>query len=200
MTTLTREQTVLRAAMIAECYRRNPGAGHLAAIQEGVRQFRESQAPGRVTSRRPAASQKAIAEAVARAVTSASAARKAAKKATRRATAEAAAARVLRERQQLAAQFTETAVGRSLRESSNDDLAAIAATALSGTGQPRPAGRPVAEMTVDPRTLSLEDLGPAAAAGMAGNSSFWGGSPAASKSPFWRDPQVSGASKGTVGA
>jgi len=96
---------------------------------------------------------------------------------------------VIQERQRLAAQFTETAIGQSLRESSSDDLAAITATALSGTGQPGPAARPVAEMTVNPGTLSLEELMLAAAAGTAGNSPFWGGGPAAGKSPFWRDLQ-----------
>ena len=165
---------------------------------------RAAQMTGRVTRPRPASSQQAIAEAVAQAVASATAARKTAKKAAKRATAEAAAARVIQERQRLAAQFTETAVGEQLREASGGDLAAIAATALSGTGQPGPATRPVAEVTVDPRTLDLEDLGLAATAGTAGNSPFWqampGGSPAAGQSPFWRGLQAGGASKGTAGA
>lgn len=160
---------------------------------------RAARMTGRVTSSRPAASQRAIAEAVANAVASATAARKAAKKAAKRATAEAAAERVIQERQRLAAQFTETAVGRSLRESSREDLAAIAATALSGTGQPAPAARPAAEVTVDPRALSLEDLGLAATAGTAGASPFWGGSPAGA-SPFWRGLQVGGANRGSVDA
>lgn len=157
-----------------------------------------------ITEGPSAPSQKAIAEAVAQAVASATAARKAAKKARRCATTEAAAARVIQERQRLAAQFSEAAVGKSLRESSGDDLAAIAAAALSGTGQPGPAARPVAEVTVDARALSLEDLGLAATAGTAGNSPFWqahpGGSPAAGQSPFWQGLQVSGASKGTASA
>jgi hypothetical protein len=199
VTALTRDQRALRGQLIAELYRRDPGGGYLAAIEAGARQFREGQGAGRVAGPRPAASQKAIAETVAQAVRTASDARKAAKRMAKRATAEAAAARVLQERRQLAARFTETAIGRSLRESSGGDLAAIAATALSGTGQPGPAARPVAEMTVNPQALDLEDLGLAATAGTAGNSPFWGGSPVGA-SPFWRGLQVGGASKGTADA
>lgn len=204
MTTLTREQRTHRSAVIEQCYHRNPGRGYLAAIQEGARQFREYQATGRIAGSRPAPGQKAAAEAIAQAVRTATAARKSAKKTARRAAAEAAAARVLQERQQLAAQFTETAIGNSLREASGDDLAAITATALSGTGQPAHAGRPVAEMTVDPGALSLEDMGVAALAGSAGNSPFWEARPGESltpgKSPFWHGLQVGGASRGTAGA
>jgi len=199
MTALTRDQRALRGQLIEQCYHRHPGRGYLAAVQEGARQFREGRVTGRVAGPLPAAGQKAIAEAVAQAVATASAGRKAAKKAAKRATAEAAVARVLQERQRLAAQFSETAIGQSLREASGGDLAAIAATALSGTGQPRPAGRPVTEVTVNPRTLDLEDLGLAATAGMPGGSLFWGGSPPGG-SPFWRDLQPSGASRGTAGA
>ncbi len=102
-----------------------------------------------------AASQKAIAEAIAGAVLSARTARKAAKKAARRAATEAAAARILQERQLLAAQFGEAAVGKSLREASNDDLARLAAAALASTSQQGAAARPVAA-AVQPRALSLE--------------------------------------------
>lgn len=197
MTALTRDQRALRGQLIAECYRRDPGGGYLAAIAAGARQFREGRVTGRVAGSRPAASQKAIAEAVAQAVAGASAARKTATKAAKRATAEAAAARALREHRQMATQFTETAITSSLREASSGDLAAITAVALSGTGQPRPAARPVAEVTVDPRTLDLEDLGLAAVLGTAGHSPFWGGSPAGG-SPFWRGMQADG--EGTAGA
>ena len=151
---------------------------------------RAARMTSRVTRPRPAASQQAIALAVAEAVASATAARKAAKKATKRATAEAAPTRMSQERQRVAARFTETAISASLLEAGNSDLAAIAATALSGTGQPSPADRPMAEMTIDPQKLDLGDLGLAAAIGTAGNSPFWTGQ-TAGDSPFWRGLQGS---------
>ena len=87
---------------------------------------------------------------------------------------EAAVTRILRERQQRAAQFSETAVGEQLREASSADLAAIASAALaSTTSQARPAPRPVTEVAVDPRSLSIEEMGLAALAGSAGNSPIW---------------------------
>lgn len=147
---------------------------------------RAARMTGRVTSSRSATSQKAIAEAAAQAVASATAARRAAKKAAKRATAEAAAKRVIQERQRLAAQFTETAIGEQLREASGGDLAAIASAALSGTGQPGPAARPVAEVATPPSAMDLEELGLAAVLGSAGSSPFWGGA-TAGQSPFWRD-------------
>lgn len=161
-------------------------------ISEGYT-IQEATARAAGATRRPArtprtASRKALDEAVTTAVLTATAARKAAKKATRRATrratAEAAAARVLHERQQMAAQFSEDAIRKSLRESTAGDLAAIATIGLSSTGQPAPAARTHAEIAVDPRTLSLEDLGLAATAGSAGSSPFWAGQTRGS-SPFW---------------
>ena len=161
-------------------------------ISEGC-SIREATARAAQATRRPArpprpGGQQALTEAVAAAVRTATAARKTAKKATRRATrratAEATAARVLQERQQMAAQFSEDAIRKSLRESTAGDLAAIATIGLSGTGQPAPAARAHAEIAVDPRSLSLEDLGLAATAGAAGSSPFWAGQTGGS-SPFW---------------
>jgi len=187
------EEKEIRNRLISEGYGLREATARAARITRGGR-------AGQITEGPPAARQKAIAEAVAQAVLSATAARKAAKKAARRAAAEAAATRMLQERAQLAARFSETAIGASLREASSDDLAVIASAALSGTGQPGQAPRPVAEVTVDPRTLSLEELGLAAAAGTAGDSPFMLGSNTTGNTPFMRGLQVSGASKGTADA
>jgi len=200
MTTLTRDQRVRRGALIDEAYRRNPVAGYLAAIQEGAQRFREGTRPGRGAGRAPAIAPAVLAEAVAVALARQKAARKARKATAARAATEAAAARILRERKQLAAQFSEAAIGKSLRESTADDLAAIAATALSGTGQPASAGRPVIEMTVDPGSLDLGELGLAASVGMAGDSPFMCGSNSTGNTPFMRGLQPGGASKGTADA
>ena len=200
MTALTRDQRAVRGALIQESYRRDPARGWLAAIEEGARQFRTGKRPSPAAA--PAIPPKVIAEAVAVALAAQKTVRKARKsagKAAARAATEAATARMLQERQQLAAQFSETALGASLREASNADLAVITTTALSGTGQPDPPGRSVVVMTVRPEALSLEDLGIAAAAGSAGTSPFWAGQ-TGGESPFWRSMQAGGASKGTAGA
>jgi hypothetical protein len=193
VTTLTREQRVQRIALIDEAYRRNPAGGYLSAIQAGAQQFRQSTIPGRAAA--PVIPPAVLAEAVAVAVVRQKSARKArkaaAEKARERATAEAAAARMLQERRQLAAQFSEAAIGKSLQEASNADLAVITTTALSGTGQPSAAPRPVMVMTVRPETLSLEDLGVAATAGSAGSSPFWAGQ-TSGESAFWRGQHVGG--------
>lgn len=190
-------EKVIRNQLISQGYSIREATARAARITKGGR-------AGQITEGPPAGRSEAITEAVAAAVLTAAATRKAAKKAARRATAEAAAARVLQERRQLAAQFTEDAAGKSLRESTADDLAAIAATGMSGRGQSSPAGRPVAELTVNPQALDLQEIGIAAAAGMTGSSPFWeaqpGASRAAGQSPFWRGLQASGASKGTADA
>lgn len=177
-------EKVIRNQLISQGYGIREATARAARITKGGR-------AGQITEGPPAASSKAIAEAIAAAVLTATAARKEAKKAARRATAEAAAARILQERQQLAAQFSEAEIGTSLRETSNADLAVITTTALSGTGQPSAAPRPVMVVTVRPERLSLEDLGVAAAAGSDGSSPFWRGQTAGS-SPFWRGMQDGG--------
>jgi hypothetical protein len=193
VTALTRDQRALRGALIAEAYQRNPGRGYLAAIQGGAQQFRQGGRPDRPAA--PVIPPAVLAEAVAVALVRQKSARKARKAATEktreRAATEAAAARMLQERRQLAAQFSEAAIGKSLQEASNADLAAITTTALSGAGQPGPPGRVVADIAVDPRSLSLEDLGVAATAGSAGGSAFWAGQ-TAGDSPFWRGQHGSG--------
>jgi hypothetical protein len=201
MTTLTCEQRAQRTALIDEVYRLNPAAGYLAAVQEGAQRFRQGGRAGRPAA--PVIPPGVLAEAIATALVRQKAARKArkaaAEKTRERATAEAAAAQVLQERQQLAAQFSETAIAKSLQEASNADLAFITTTALSGTGQPSAEPRPVMVMTVRPETLSLEDLGVAATAGSAGKSAFWAGQ-TSGDSPFWRGLQGTGAGNGTADA
>lgn len=179
-------EKVIRNQLISQGCSIREATARAARITEGGR-------AGQITEGPPAASLKAIAEAAAAAVLTATAARKAARRAADRAVVEAAVAGALRERQQLAAQFSETAIGTALREASSDDLAAITATALAGAGRSGPAARLVTpdEVTADPRTLSLEELDHAvlAATGRsAGSSPFWGGSPAGG-SPFWRGMQ-----------
>ncbi len=197
---LTERERRDRQLFIDAALERNPAAGRAAAIREGEGTWREWRGGfGGAREARPAVNQAALTEAVATAVRTVTAARKAAKRAARRATAEAAASRVLQERRQLEARFTETAIGRSLREAAADDLAAIAAIGMSGAGQAGPAARPVVEMAVRPEALSLEELGVAATVGSAGGSAFWTGQ-TAGRSPFWRGLQNSGASKGSADA
>lgn len=182
-------QKRIRNQLISEGYGIREATARAARITEGVRTRQITEGPS-------APSLKAIAEAAAAAVLTATAERKAARRAADRAAVEAAVAEALRERQHLAAQFSEAALGQSLREASSDDLAVITATALAGRGQPRPAPGPAAEVTADLRAMSLDELNRAvlaSTASSAGASPFWGGSPAGG-SPFWRGLQVGGGS------
>jgi hypothetical protein len=206
VTALTHEQMLARNALIAECYERNPGRGYLAAVREGARRYREGGRPGQDAGNTAAIAPAVIAEAVVAALARQDVTRKA-RRARREARERAAADRALvkrmvAERLTLAQVFSETAVGPALREASNADLAVITTTALSGAGQGAPAPRPVAQLTVNPQALDLQEMGIAAVAGMSGSSPFWGGDggPARGRSPFWRGPQGTGASKGTADA
>jgi hypothetical protein len=189
MTALTREQRDVRVALIAEAHQRDPRRGWLAAIQEGAQRFREGKRPG---------------QSAAPVIPPQEAVRKEAKKAARRRrAAERTAAdrtrveRMVAERLALARKFSEASAGPALREASNADLAFAAAAAMGG--RPAPPGRPVAEIAVDHRSLSLQDLAVAAVAGSAGSTAFWTGQPSGG-SPFWRGQQGTGASKGTADA
>jgi|SRR5579859_3741213 len=189
------------------CSARNPRAGYGAAITEGARLIRAElggrhwkrvsasealsaarKVQARLDGRRPAPGrQEALAEAAAAAVARATATRKAVKKAAKRTAREAAdralVDRMVAERLQAARLFGEASIGRTLSETSREDLALIAATAMSGG--PAPATRPVVEMAVDPAALPLEDLGVAAVVGSAGASPFWTGQ-TSGQSPFFQ--------------
>lgn len=184
---------VIRNRLVSEGYSIREATARATRITEAGR-------AGQITEGPPLARSKAITEAVAVALAQQKAARKAheaaERKARDRAVVEAAVTGALRDRLLQAAQFSEDAIGKSLREASSDDLAAITATALAGPGQPRPAPGPAVEVTADPRVMSLEELGVAATAAAvtassAGNSPFWSGQ-TAGDSPFWRGMQGGG--------
>jgi hypothetical protein len=142
--TLTSRETRDLQVFINAAYERDPGAGRAVAVREGTATWREWRKDGggpsvaaaparRAAPRLTAAQQGIVSEAVATAVAERRAARKAAKKARKQARETAA-------RVQLAEQFSEPVVGRSLRESSRQELADVALAGLGFSSQ-TPFGR-----------------------------------------------------------
>lgn len=143
--TLTSRETRDLQVFVDAALERNPGAGRAAAVREGTATWREWQkgaggataaaaSARRAAPRLTAAQQTIVSEAVAAAIAQRCAARKAAKRERRQAREAAAQAA-------LAGQFTEAVAGRSLRESSREDLAAVAAVALGATAGMSPFHR-----------------------------------------------------------
>jgi hypothetical protein len=131
--TLTAREARDRQVFIDAAYERDPAAGKAVAIRQGEATWREWR--GDSTAPRPAAAalDGALTAAVTAAVAEAVRIRKAQRKAAKRAARETAARRlVLEEHAQMAAQFTEAALSKGLRESSNADLAVIATIAETG--------------------------------------------------------------------
>jgi hypothetical protein len=164
---------------------------------------RAAVATGRIPASRaaPGAPSRALAEVVGAAVSQATAARKGARKVARRAARETSARRLVLEEAQLAARFSEAALGKGLREASNEDLADIGLAALAS--QPPPPGRPVVEVATPPSAMDFDELALVALAGSAGLSPFHTASPGVSlpagAAPFYTY-QRGGGAKGTADA